>query len=71
MAGTGRDAAPFFRIFNPASQADRYDPDRRYVQRWVAEVDTPAYPAPMVDHAAERAVALADLKRGKAARASS
>ncbi|WP_062528842.1 cryptochrome/photolyase family protein [Demequina rhizosphaerae] len=71
VAGTGRDAAPFFRIFNPASQADRYDPDRRYVQRWVAEVDTPAYPAPMVDHAAERAVALADLKRGKAARASS
>ncbi|WP_062298002.1 cryptochrome/photolyase family protein [Demequina maris] len=71
VAGTGRDAAPFFRIFNPSSQAERYDPDRRYVQRWVAEVDTPAYPAPIVDHAAERAVALADLKRGKAARASS
>ncbi len=71
VAGTGRDAAPFFRVFNPTAQADRYDPDRRYVERWVAEVDTPAYPTPMVDHAAERAVALADLKRGKATRASS
>ncbi|WP_062291142.1 cryptochrome/photolyase family protein [Demequina phytophila] len=71
VAGTGRDAAPFFRVFNPSAQADRYDPDRRYVERWVAEVDTPTYPAPMVDHATERAVALADLKRGKATRASS
>ncbi|SEJ25155.1 cryptochrome/photolyase family protein [Demequina mangrovi] len=66
VAGTGRDAAPFFRIFNPAAQASRYDPERRYIERWVAEVDTPAYPAPMVDHAAERAAALADHKRARA-----
>ncbi|WP_062463834.1 cryptochrome/photolyase family protein [Demequina soli] len=69
VAGTGRDAAPFFRIFNPTAQADRFDPDRDYVRRWVSEVDTPAYPTPMLDHAAEREVALADLRRGKAGRA--
>jgi len=68
VAGTGRDAAPYFRIFNPASQADRYDPGRRYVERWVAELDTPAYPEPIVDHRAEREASLADFERGKALR---
>ncbi|WP_062386086.1 cryptochrome/photolyase family protein [Demequina iriomotensis] len=67
VAGTGRDAAPFFRIFNPASQATRHDPDRRYVERWVPEVDTPAYPEPIVDHGTERAAALAALRRGREA----
>lgn len=59
VAGTGRDAAPYFRIFNPASQAQKFDPDRRYIQRWIPDVDTPAYPAPIVDHARERDVTLA------------
>ncbi|WP_026757700.1 cryptochrome/photolyase family protein [Sediminimonas qiaohouensis] len=36
-AGSGPDAAPYFRVFNPATQLDRFDPDRRYVRRWVAE----------------------------------
>ncbi|WP_267127768.1 cryptochrome/photolyase family protein [Demequina subtropica] len=66
VAGTGRDAAPFFRVFNPSTQAARYDPERRYVERWVPELDTPAYPAPMVDHAAEREVALAALRHARA-----
>jgi deoxyribodipyrimidine photo-lyase len=70
VAGTGRDAAPFFRVFNPTTQLRRYDPDLTYVRRWVAEVDTPAYPAPMVDHATERKRSLADYERGKASRAS-
>ncbi|MDN4484052.1 cryptochrome/photolyase family protein [Demequina lignilytica] len=65
VAGTGRDAAPYFRIFNPESQAKKFDPDRRYVERWVPELDTPAYPEPMVDHKAEREVSLADFQRGK------
>ncbi|WP_062378923.1 cryptochrome/photolyase family protein [Demequina pelophila] len=65
VAGTGRDAAPYFRVFNPDGQADRFDPERRYVERWVPEVDTPAYPERMVDHKVEREVALADFQRGK------
>ena len=59
VAGTGRDAAPFFRIFNPTAQAERFDPDRRYVRRWIPELDTPGYPLPMLDHKAEREAALA------------
>ena len=62
------DAAPYFRIFNPESQAAKFDPDRRYVERWVAEIDTPEYPDPIVDHKAEREVSLADFQRGKALR---
>ncbi len=38
VAGTGTDAAPYFRIFNPVSQAQRFDPDGRYVRRWVPEL---------------------------------
>ncbi|WNM26505.1 deoxyribodipyrimidine photo-lyase [Demequina capsici] len=65
VAGTGRDAAPFFRVFNPDVQADRFDPDRRYRQRWIPELDTPGYPMPMLDHRVEREVALAHLRQGK------
>jgi deoxyribodipyrimidine photo-lyase len=37
-AGCGADAAPYFRIFNPVSQGERYDPDGEYVRRWVPEL---------------------------------
>jgi deoxyribodipyrimidine photo-lyase len=57
-AGTGTDAAPYFRVFNPTAQAQRFDPDSEYSQRWIAEFGSSAYPAPMVDHAAERREAL-------------
>lgn len=57
-AGTGTDAAPYFRVFNPSAQQQRWDPSGEYVHRWVPELDTAAYPAPIVDHAAERQVAL-------------
>ncbi len=87
-AGTGTDAAPYFRIFNPITQGKKFDPDGAYIKRWVPELaslsktavhepwlhcaprqlfDLPAaassssgssgvdsYPAPIVDHAAER-----------------
>ncbi len=53
-AGCGTDAAPYFRIFNPFEQAKKFDPEGRYIRRWVPEVDTPAYPKPMVDHAFAR-----------------
>jgi deoxyribodipyrimidine photo-lyase len=60
-AGCGADAAPYFRIFNPTSQAEKFDPDGGYVRRWV---DTAArdYPPPIVDHAQARLKALAALK---------
>ena len=59
VAGTGTDAAPFHRVFNPEAQRARFDPDGGYVRRYVPEAGTAAYPPPMVDHGAERAEALA------------
>lgn len=58
VAGTGTDAAPFFRVFNPTTQGEKFDPDGSYVRRWVPEVDDDGYPAPIVDHATERKEAL-------------
>ncbi len=49
-AGTGCDAAPYFRIFNPITQAERFDPENIYINKWVPEYDTPAYIKPIVDH---------------------
>ena len=56
-AGTGTDAAPYFRVFNPHLQQERYDPDGSYVARWV-----PDPVEPMLDHHAERDEALRRLK---------
>ncbi|AWI27304.1 deoxyribodipyrimidine photolyase [Flavobacterium pallidum] len=49
-AGSGVDAAPYFRIFNPAEQAKKFDKDGKYIRRWVREFDTDSYPEPIVDH---------------------
>lgn len=49
-AGTGVDAAPYFRIFNPMLQAARFDPHDEFIKRWVPEVNSPSYPKPIVDH---------------------
>ncbi len=59
VAGSGADAAPYFRIFNPTRQAERFDPEGTYVARWLPELGGPAYPDPIVDHARERREALA------------
>ena len=59
VAGTGTDPAPYFRVFNPTLQGDKFDPNGDYVRRYVPEVGTSAYPAPIVDHAEERREALA------------
>jgi deoxyribodipyrimidine photo-lyase len=83
-AGTGTDASPWFRIFNPVTQGEKFDPNGDYIRRYVSELkDLPAsaihkpwtltsagqkpsgfqvgadYPAPIVDHAEQRKVALA------------
>ncbi len=79
VAGCGADAAPYFRIFNPVLQGEKFDPDGVYVRRWLPELkDVPAafihkpwtmplpprgYPAPMVDHGKARDRALAAFKR--------
>ena len=49
-AGTGCDAAPYFRIFNPTSQQEKFDKDFKYVKKWVPEYGSKYYPEPMVDH---------------------
>ncbi len=48
-AGTGCDAAPYFRIFNPITQQTKFDPELKYVRAWVPELDKEDYPKPMVD----------------------
>ncbi|WP_436493542.1 cryptochrome/photolyase family protein [Actinokineospora sp. HUAS TT18] len=68
-AGSGTDAAPYFRVFNPTTQGQKFDPNGDYVRRYVPELRSVAgkavhtasvdgYPAPIVDHAHERQVAL-------------
>lgn len=49
-AGSGCDAAPYFRIFNPALQQQKFDPEGRYVNRWLPELKRGGYPLPMVNH---------------------
>ena len=58
VAGCGADAAPYFRIFNPSLQAEKFDPHGEYVRRWVPELSSGAYPPPMVDHRMARTRAL-------------
>ena len=80
-ASTGADAQPYFRIFNPTTQGERFDPGGEYVRRWVPELEglagkavhrpwtvpleSRAYPAPIVDHSRERAVALAQFRAAR------
>lgn len=49
-AGTGCDAAPYFRIFNPYLQTKKFDPDLEYVRKWVPEFEGLSYPKPIVEH---------------------
>ncbi|MGH2666284.1 cryptochrome/photolyase family protein [Flavobacterium sp.] len=49
-AGSGVDAAPYFRIFNPTEQIKKFDKNLHYIKKWIPELETPDYPAPIVDH---------------------
>jgi deoxyribodipyrimidine photo-lyase len=53
-AGTGCDAAPYFRIFNPASQQEKFDPELKYIKKWVPEFGNFGYPQPIVGHKSAR-----------------
>jgi len=77
-AGTGTDAQPYFRIFNPTAQSEKFDPDGKYIRRWIPELrDVPVqyihapsematfpknYPRPIVDRSEARVRALAAFK---------
>ena len=61
IAGCGADAAPFFRIFNPAIQAKKFDSAEEYIARWVPGRNSPEYPRPIVEHARAREQALEAL----------
>ena len=53
-AGSGCDAAPYFRVFNPYIQTKKFDPDLRYIRQWVPEWQEANYPAPIVQHEVAR-----------------
>lgn len=63
-AGTGCDAAPYFRVFNPTEQTKKFDKQLEYIRKWVPEIDEFGYPEPMVDHKFARERALATYKKG-------
>ena len=61
-AGSGCDAAPYFRVFNPKLQLEKFDPSLKYVKRWVPEHGTGNYPAPIVVHEVARKRAIATYR---------
>ena len=63
-AGTGCDAAPYFRVFNPYEQQKKFDPGMRYIRKWVPEFGSSAYPPPIVEHKFARERALSTYKQG-------
>lgn len=53
-AGTGCDAAPYFRIFNPYTQAEKFDPQQKYIKKWLPEYGTTKYAKPIIEHNSAR-----------------
>lgn len=62
-AGTGCDAAPYFRVFNPTLQTEKFDPDLHYIRKWVPEFDKLNYAQPVVNHKEARLRALETYKK--------
>lgn len=62
-AGSGCDAAPYFRIFNPTAQTQKFDPELRYIKKWVPEVSNFDYPEPIVEHTFARERVLKAYKK--------
>jgi deoxyribodipyrimidine photo-lyase len=61
-ASSGCDAAPYFRVFNPSLQLERFDKNLVYVKKWVPEYGTKSYPEPIVDHKTARELAISTYK---------
>ena len=62
-SGSGCDAAPYFRVFNPVLQAEKFDRDNNYIRKWVPEFGTAAYLKPIVEHSFARNRAIETYKR--------
>jgi deoxyribodipyrimidine photo-lyase len=62
-AGTGTDAQPYFRVFNPDSQTEKFDKDLKYIKKWIPEFGTSSYPKPIVDHKFARLRAIETYKK--------
>jgi deoxyribodipyrimidine photo-lyase len=62
-AGTGCDAAPYFRIFNPREQLKKFDKELRYINKWVKDYNEFTYPSPIVEHKFARERALKTYKK--------
>ncbi|MFD0797858.1 cryptochrome/photolyase family protein [Maribacter chungangensis] len=65
-AGSGVDAAPYFRIFNPMTQIDKFDKQKEYINTWVPELQELTYPEKMVDHKMARERCLKTYKEAVA-----
>lgn len=63
-AGSGTDAAPYFRVFNPYTQQEKFDKDFKYIRQWIPEFGTDAYPKPIVEHKFARERCLTVYKAG-------
>ena len=63
-AGCGTDAAPYFRVFNPALQTEKFDKEFTYIKKWVPEFGSPSYPKPIVEHSFARNRCLETYKLG-------
>ena len=61
-AGTGTDAQPYFRIFNPYTQTEKFDKDQKYIRKWIPELDSEEYPRPIIDYKMARERALETYK---------
>ena len=62
-AGSGTDAAPYFRVFNPTLQAQKFDPKGEYIRHWIPEFNSLHYPPPVVEHTMARQRAIDTYKR--------
>lgn len=62
-AGTGTDAQPYFRVFNPASQTEKFDKELKYIKKWIPEYGTSSYPQPIVEHKFARLRAIDTYKK--------
>lgn len=58
-SGSGCDAAPYFRVFNPRLQTEKFDKDLKYIRKWIPELDSLSYPKPIVVHEEARVRVLA------------
>ena len=63
-AGSGCDAAPYFRIFNPTTQQQKFDSGFKYIKKWIPEFDSKSYPEPIIEHKFARERALNRFKIG-------